>query len=161
MEYNFKWKEDPSKIIDALRDSLYKATESAKKEIAETLYKEIVRTAPVDTGTYKASWRSPQEFDGRYLIQNRLPPEYMGNGVSHRAVEAITTGYNQFILDGNKAGAPVSYIVTQNHWEYRNIQEAKLQDINLIFWKLNQGAFGINPFTLINRFFTKSILNKV
>lgn len=157
----FKWKENPAKIIDNIRDALYKATEQAKKDIAETLFEEIIKTAPVDTGTYRASWRSPQEFDGRYLIQNKLPTHYISGGTSHRAGEAITAGYNQYILDGAKAGAPVSYIVTQNHWEYRNIQEAKLQDINLIFWKLNQGALGINPFTLINRYFAKSVLNKV
>jgi hypothetical protein len=46
-------------------------------------------------------------------------------------------------------------------WEYRNIGEGKLQDVNILLWKFNQGALGLNPYTTLNELFYKKVKSNI
>jgi len=161
MSVKFKFNKDPAKVIELLRISLNDAIQKARAQIAGFLYEELYKTSPVDTMTYKYSWERPEEIHKGYKIQNILPQEYIASGDNHIVGERIATAYNMFILEGTKAGAPNSYILTQNQWIYKNIAAGKLQDVNMLLWKFNQGALGLNPYTLLNALFSRTVRRNI
>ena len=81
----------------------------------------------------------------------------MADGVSHAAGDPIVAPYNLYILEGKTAGAPESYMLTENVWEYRNYVTGQLQDVSILLWKFNQGSLGLNPYTVLNKLFSSKL----
>lgn len=137
---------------------LRKVINDAMHDFAEDLYDEIIKTAPVDTGTYKLSWSFVEEGGGRFILKNKLPKRYFDvpitNPTHHKPGEKITAPYNKFIIYGFVAGAPGEYGNPQP-WVYHNPGEGKLQDFNRIFYKWLNGGLGDLPDKKIKNFIRK------
>lgn len=161
MSVKFKWDKTPSFIIKSIKDQLDSMMDEARTEVANYLYKELISSSPKDTGTFKSSWMSPEKTKKGYKLVNALPATYIASGRYHRAGEPIVDPYNLFILEGDKAGAPIEYTITNHMWEYRNIASGQLQDVNILLWKFNQGALGLNPYTLLNQLFSKKVRSNI
>jgi hypothetical protein len=156
----FKFNSKPEDIINALKYQMNETLEKARSEIAEFLYKELYTTSPRDTTTFKHSWKVPEEIKLGYQIINALPSHYVAKGDYHSSWQRIVEPYNLYILEGFKAGAPSDFGYTRNGWEYINQSIGKLQDVNILLWKFNQGMLGLNPYTTLNEIFFKKVRSK-
>jgi len=157
MSVRIKWNVKPDDLVKNLRKQLERLLDDARLYYAEFLYDELVRTSPVDTSTFKRSWQTPVPTAIGYSIVNALPEVYQANGKYHRKGQTIPAPYNIFLLEGRKAGAPEVYGTTNHTWEYMNRPELKLQDVNILLWRFNQGALGLNPYTLLNTLFASTV----
>lgn len=161
MSVKFKFNKTARSITQRLRDDLFDVLSAAKEQYSEFLYEELRRTSPVASSTFQHSWIAPKETKMGYEISNILPSRYIASGGKHHAWEPIVDPYNLYILEGDKAGAPLDYYLTENMWEYRNIGAGKLQDVTILLWKFNQGALGLNPYTILNQLFAKKVRRNI
>jgi hypothetical protein len=161
MSVKIEFKTSSTNIINKLKHNLDTAIEEAKEKIAMFLYDELVKTSPLDTGTFQKSWIRPEKVGSNYLIVNALPDEYIESGKYHRKTERITAPYNLYILEGEKAGAPESYATSEHNWVYRNVMDRSLQDTTILLWRFEQGALDLNPYMLLNMIFNKKIKGNI
>jgi len=161
MSVKFKFDKSPSQILNIIRDQLDTAIDTARLRYAEFLHEELRISSPEDTSTFGHSWMVPTEIEKGFAIVNRLPSHYIGNGFHHSSWEPIIDPYNIFILEGNKKGAPSDFNNALIEWTYINRAEGKLQDVNLMLWKFNQGALGLNPYTTLNELFSKAVRRNI
>ena len=140
------------------RAKLHKVINDAMEDFANDLYREVIKTAPVDTGTYRASWSLVEEKSGKFILKNKLPKRYMdiaGTTPQHnKPGSQITAPYNKFIINGFAAGAPGSYGRPQP-WVYQSQGEGKLQNMNRVFYKWLNGGLGDLPDKKIKEFLKK------
>jgi len=161
MSLKFKWKTPVSKVMSNFKHQLYSMMEEAREEVANFLYAELMESSPVDTTTFSHSWAKPEKISKGYKISNALPAQYIASGEYHLETQAVVAPYNLYILEGLKANAPNSYIVTNHEWEYRNKLTGQLLDTSILLWKFNQGALGLNPYTLLNQLFSKKVRSNI
>lgn len=148
---------DPTDFRRRLQHDIDNLLEEAKKQIADFLYQEMKDTSPVDTGTFQTAWVEPKKDGKTYSIVNTLPTQYIADGQYHKAGQDIIAPYNLYILEGEQAGAPMSYMVTSHPWIHKTSETRQLLNVNVMLWKFNQGMLGLNPYTILNTIFSQSV----